>query len=559
MSTLDSEKSIFLWGVATSSYQVEGGITNNDWDFFTKSKSIRNRISNMTKPSFFYKDTTQVILQPAEEAVKLWDPEYYINDFRIAHKLGMNTFRISLEWARIEPEKDVWNQDAIDHYRDMIKAMIDNGLIPIVTLNHFTFPLWVLTPPSKFQKRVGQSILPSPLKDIPFADPIVEDPYWKSLRGWENYQTIQEFIKFVTKMVVALKDLVDYWITMNEPVGSIIGTGYLAGLSPPGFFLDGKRAKMVLHNLIEAHVQAYDTITSLDNVDADGDRIPKKVGFVHLMMAISPAQPTKVFSITIKDNIEAAKNFAYFINDYFINAVVNGEEDLNYLNTLERYNKNSSDFVIHEDWKNKADFVGLDYYRRLYIYYSKIIALSSARFVGGAFINNLHLERNDNQPHGILNDLGWEIFPAGLYDIIMQIKKQWNNIPILITENGIADKSDKYRAPFMTAHLQQIKQALDNGANIIGYLHWSLVDNYEWHESYRPESKFGLFSIDCEARMNNADFNRQMTNGAEAFGLIIKGSFAQNKDGVISDSAISKSKDKFGIFAPDGSTIIKAK
>lgn len=279
------------------------------------------------------------------------------------------------------------------------------------------------------------------------------------------------------------------------------------------------------------------------------------------MMAINPAEPTKVFGVTIKDNAEAARNFAYFVNDYFLNAVVNGEEDLNYLNTLQRYNKNSSDFIVHNNWKDKVDFIGLDYYRRLHVYYSKIVALSSARFVGGSFINNLHLQKKkeNNQPHSILNDLGWEIFPAGLYYIIMQIKKQWNNKPILITENGIADKSDRYRAPFMIAHLQQIKQAIDNGANIIGYLHWSLMDNYEWHEGYRPESKFGLFSIDCEARMDNADFNRQTTKGAEAFELIIKESFAQNKAGVISDSAISKSKDKFGIFAADGSTIINAK
>jgi beta-glucosidase len=553
-----NKKPSFLWGVATSSYQVEGGIVNNDWDFFTRSKSIRDRISNMTKPSFFYKDTTEVILQPAEKAVKFWDSKYYVNDFQLAHKLGMNTFRISLEWARIEPEKDLWNQNAINHYRDMIKMMIDEGLNPVVTLNHITLPLWVLTPPSKFEKKIGQSILPSPLKDIPFANPVAKDPFWKSLRGWENYRTVQEFIKFVEKMVVELKDLVDYWITINEPVGSIIGAAYLAGLWPPGFVLDGNRAKMVLHNLIEAHVQAYDTITTLDDVDADGDGIPKKVGFAHLMMAINPAEPTKMFGITIKDNAEAAKNFTYFVNDYFLNAVVNGEEDLSYLNTLQRYNKNSSDFIVHNNWKDKVDFIGLDYYRRLHVYYSKIVALSSAKFVGGSFINNLHLQKKKNQHYNsILNDLGWEIFPAGLYDIIMQIKKQWNNIPILITENGIADKSDKYRAPFMIAHLQQIKQAIDNGANIIGYLHWSLMDNYEWHEGYRPESKFGLFSIKHQAGINNLEFNRQMTNGAEAFELIIKESFAQNKDGVISDSAISKSKDKFGIFAADGSTIIK--
>jgi beta-glucosidase/6-phospho-beta-glucosidase/beta-galactosidase len=256
----------------------------------------------------------------------------------------------------------------------------------------------------------------------------------------------------------------------NEGIlGSII-EGYIVGLWPPGFILDGDRAKMVLHNLIEAHVQAYNKITTLDDVDADGDSVPHRVGFSHLMMEVIQAQPSKILGMTTKDNTEAAKNFAYFVNDYFINTVINGEEDLNYLNTLQRKNEDSDAFIIHKDWKNKADFIGLDYYRRVYVYHSNIVSLSSARFVGGAPINDLNVETN--QPHGIgiLNDLGWEIYPKGLYNLVMQIKTQWNKA-VLITENGIADKSDRYRAPFIVAHLHEAKEAIINGADVIGYLH----------------------------------------------------------------------------------------
>src|SRR5919202_2564606 len=91
----------FLWGVATSSYQVEGGISNNDWDYFTRSDPIKRRISSLTKPRIFYKGRTQIHLQSAGEAVKFWNPRYYENDFELAQSLGINTFRISLEWARI--------------------------------------------------------------------------------------------------------------------------------------------------------------------------------------------------------------------------------------------------------------------------------------------------------------------------------------------------------------------------------------------------------------------------------------------------------------------------
>jgi beta-glucosidase/6-phospho-beta-glucosidase/beta-galactosidase len=550
---LKNSSNNFLWGVSTSSYQIEGGITNNDWDFFARSEPIKKRISTLTKPSIFYKSSTQIVLQPAGDAVKFWDPKYYENDFDLARSLGLNTFRIGIEWARIEPERGQWDQEAIEHYKVMIRAMMERDLIPVISLNHATLPLWILTPPTKFTKRVGQNLLPPPLKDIPLGDPPSSDPYWKSLRGWENNETVEEFIRYVERVVSELKDQVDYWITIGEPVASIIGGGYIVGLWPPGFFLDGDRAKMVLHNLIEAHVKAYNKITALDNIDADGDGLPNRAGFSHLMMEVVPANPSKILGMTTKDNTEAAQNFAYFVNDYFINAVINGEEDLNYLNTLQMKNKDSDDLIMHKDWKNKSDFIGIDYYRRVYVYHSNIVSLSSARFVGGAPINDLTVETN--QPHGILNDLGWEIYPKGLYNLIMQIKTRWSK-PVLITENGIADKSDRYRAPFIVAHLHEIKQAIDDGANVIGYLHWSFVDNYEWLDSYRPEGKFGLFSIDRSIRDKQSDLTRQKTKGAEALELIIKESLSQNKDGVVTDSAIAAAERKFGKFAADGSYMI---
>ena len=205
----------------------------------------------------------------------------------------MNAFRIGIEWARVEPEKDQWDQGAIDGYKQMIRSMRERGLTPVITLNHLTLPLWILTPPSRFTKKIGQRLLPSPLRDLPLADPPASDPYWKSLRGWENYETVKEFIKFVTRVVQELKELVDYWVTIAEPVASVIGVGYIAGLWPPGFLLDGNRAKKVLHNLIEAHVQAYDIITSLDSIDADGDGISKMVGFSHAMVACQSSRTNK--------------------------------------------------------------------------------------------------------------------------------------------------------------------------------------------------------------------------------------------------------------------------
>jgi len=245
------------------------------------------------------------------------------------------------------------------------------------------------------------------------------DPYWKSLRGWENEQTIAEFVKFTEKVVYELKDLVDYWITISEPVASIIGGGYLAGISPPGFLLDGKRTKSVIHNLIEAHVQAYNKITDIDDIDSNNDGVCKNVGLSHLMASVKSFRSKSILKFT-SSHTEAALNFSYFMNDYFLNAIINGEEDLNYLNTLERYNRDSKDFIVHNEWKQKLDFIGLNYYRRVHIRPNFILSRSSAKFIGGVPISDL---KNKNDFHGDVNDLGWEIYPDGLYQIMMSLRK----------------------------------------------------------------------------------------------------------------------------------------
>jgi beta-glucosidase len=504
----------FLWGVSSSSYQVEGGISNNDWDFFTRNEKIKKRISKITKPSQLYKGNSQINLEPAGNAVNSWLPRYYLEDFSLARKLGLNSMRISIEWSRIEPQRGIWDNKAINHYKQMIRSMREMGLNPVITLNHATLPLWILTPPVEFKKKIFQYFLFSPLRELPLGEPVNGDPYWSSLRGWENKETVDEYIQYVIKVVSELKDLVDYWITIGEPIGSIIGGGYLAGIWPPGFFLDGKRTKKVLHNLIEAHIQAYNVITEIDNSDADNDSVPKRVGFTHLMLSVNPL---KSYSIFNKINIQSANRFSYFANDYFINAVVKGEEDINYLESCKIRDTKSNNFIYYSNWENKTDFIGVDYYRRVHIYHSLILSLSSAKFVGGVFHNNL--DKNSKKSRR-LSDLGWEIYSEGLYNVLIYIKKTWNK-PVLITENGVADREDKIRSQFIIDHIAEIKRAIDDGVEVIGYLHWSLMDNYEWHEGYNEKGKFGLFNIYFKNNNINKKYERNYTRGAEVLKFLI--------------------------------------
>lgn len=98
----------------------------------------------------------------------------------MAKSLGMNAFRISLEWSRIEPQRGEWDENALFHYREMIGSMKKRGLTPIVTLNHLTLPTWVLLPPSRFEKKAYQFFLPIPFRDLPLGDPVSDDLFWKS-------------------------------------------------------------------------------------------------------------------------------------------------------------------------------------------------------------------------------------------------------------------------------------------------------------------------------------------------------------------------------------------
>jgi beta-glucosidase len=526
----------FLWGVATSSYQVEGEITNNDYDFFNRSPEIQDHVKHNSGVG-----GPPITLAPAGEATRSWHPAYYRRDFDNARLLGLNSFRISLEWARIEPADGSWNDVALNRYVAMVAAMRARGLRPIITLNHFTLPIWVLRPPITLEKCLFVCY-PNP-NDAGFQ---------ASLRGWENSQVVDEYEQFVRHVVKRLASRVDYWVTINEPVGSMIGAGYVGGAWSPGFVASGERAKLVLHNLIEAHVRAYNAIHKLDTIDADRDGVAARVGAAHAMVAVTGTHSDGA-------DHEAALNVDYFLNDYFLNAIVNGEEDLNYLNSdpcCKRHVKSSTQFVVHPEWRNKVDFIGLQYYRRAFAFHDALLATTDAGFWGGRFDNNLfgHFEI----PHGLLNDLGWEIYPQGLYEILMRIKQNWNK-PVLITENGIGERADRNRAAFIVAHLKEVQRAMRDGVNIIGYLHWSLLDNWELAENYRPESRFGLFHVErdpSDPQRCLSTCHRTLTEGALAYRQIIMESRRGGALGRPTIAALASAERRFGTFTRDGKAVI---
>jgi len=352
----------FLWGTATSAYQVEGGIENSDW-----SKAL-----------------------PAGKACDHYN--LYEKDFDLIKKLNQNAYRFSIEWSRIEPEPGRFDGKELEHYWQVLHALKIRGIKTMVTLHHFTNPLWLA--------KIG---------------------------GWTNPKVISYFSRFAERLFDEFFDLVDFWITINEPL-VYASLSYFQGRWTPkkkNFWLLFK----VIKNQIAAHEKVY-------RIFRKSKRLVR-VGIAKNNNYLAPSNPNSPLD---KLNLLLAR---YFWNEYFLNRI-----------------------------KNFSDFIGLNYYSRNRV---------GVKFSFPKKLNQI-----------ITTDIGWEIYPEGIYHVLRNLKK--DNLPIYITENGLADSEDKQRKDFIKDHLHWIYKAIQEGIDVRGYFHWSLMDNFEWDSEFNP--RFGLVEID---------------------------------------------------------------
>ena len=380
----------FLWGTSTSSHQVEGN-TKNNWTEWEKENS--ERLAREAKQK--WKSWQQ------EKFPEMFEAENYISgracdqynrfeeDFDLAKMGGHNAHRFSIEWSRIEPEEGKFDQQEIEHYRKVISALRERGLEPFVTLWHWTEPVW-----------------------------------FNEKGGWNNKKSVEYFVNFVGRVVSEYKDLVKFWVVVNEPNVSM-GFGYLKGTQPPAKkgilnFLSG------YFNLLEAFKQASSKIKAID---------PKA--------EIGVANSISHYDVKI------------FPGLYYIVSPI--------IKFFSRYFLRKS--LAH------CTFIGCNYYSRFIIDVKK-----------------------QNIPQDRKNDLGWEIYPEGIYRILKSLKKY--NLPIYITENGLADAGDEKRVKFIQEHLLQIHRAISEQVDVRGYLHWSLLDNFEFVDMRGYWPRFGLIEID---------------------------------------------------------------
>jgi beta-glucosidase len=449
----------FLWGVATAGRQVEGGIATDDWEIFTNDPQIKQRLYN-----FKTLVNLKIQPQPAKRALNHWAFGDFVHSVERAHALGLNAYRLSVEWSRVEPAPGHYDATALGNYQMMVAAVRAFGMEPIVVLNHMSLPAWALTPP----RETAYTFFAIPGgKD---TDPAFQ----ASLRGWETTATVEAFVAYVKYVVTNLQD-VNWWITLNEPLGTTVLAGYLGSIFPPGFFGDENRALAAIHHLIEAHARAYETIHRL----SPSARVGITDQWLQCKDDLSP---------------DAARQFEYYNQDLLINALVHGQEDRAISVDAPNYERVLG--IPASEWRAHVDFFGLQYYKSVYPYRFCCVP----RWLGGRV--DLDLADADFH-HLLLNDMGWEMSPVGLYDCLMKLRqithRNGEDLPILVAENGTAEVTDHNRAAYITAHLRQLERARQDGAPVIGYLHWSISDNWEWIDGYRPEARFGLFSVQLPA------------------------------------------------------------
>jgi beta-glucosidase len=395
----------FLWGASTSGHQVEGNNTNADlW------------VLEHVTPSLFVEPSGD-----ACDSLNRWH-----EDLNIVRDLGLNTYRFSLEWSRIEPAQGEFSMAMLDHYKRMIEGCRARGLTPLVTFNHFTTPRW-------------------------FA----------SLGGWRTPGSADHFARFCERAAQHLAQDIAYALTLNEP-NLLRLLKWLALPFPAGF---AQTQEAMLAAAAQACGSASFSAANADNPERIHANLllGHKAGYV----AIKTVRPDLPVGVAIA-----------LVDDQAVG--------LNSRRDAKRQD-------VYGDWMEAAktgDFVGVQNYGRQLLDANGPLPVPESA------------ERNQ---------MGEEIYPASLEGAI-RYTYEATGLPIIVTENGLATTDDRQRAAYIPQALAGVARALADGLPVLGYCHWSLLDNFEWIFGYGP--RMGLVEVDRKT------FKRTIKPSAYAYGAI---------------------------------------
>lgn len=441
----------FLFGTATSSFQVEGAYLEGDkslsnWDVFSHiSGNIKDGSNADVADNHYHK---------------------YKEDIGLMHSLGVNAYRFSISWSRILPRGRFGevNSAGIDFYNNLIDALLLKGIQPFVTLNHF---------------------------DIPQE---LEDRY----NSWLSSQVQQDFAHFADVCFKAFGDRVKYWTTFNEP-NIMVMFGYIVGTYPPArcsYPWGNCRAGdseiepyIAAHNVILCHAVAADIYRRKYK--------EKQGGVIGMVIDASWFEPLRD---TPADRW-AVQRAQAFNAAWFLDPIIYGEYPPEIRQVV---GSRLPVFTMEEReiLRNSVDFIGINHYTTLY---AKDCMLTPCNSIYSGLGDALVYLSGDRDGILIGEPTAMSDFydvPSGLEKMVMYFKRRYNNTPMFITENGYAQATgaikdvlnDTGRITYLEGYLASLTEALRKGADVRGYFIWSLMDNFEWLEGYTI--RFGLYYVD---------------------------------------------------------------
>ncbi len=457
----------FLWGVATSAYQVEGAVDEDG-----RGPSIWDTFSH-TPGKIDGGGTGDV----ACDHYRRW-PE----DVDLMGELGVNAYRFSLAWPRLYPTgRGPLERRGVEHYDRLIDTLLERGIEPVVTLYHW---------------------------DLPQA---LEDE-----GGWLARDTVERFAEYAATCFEAYGDRVRWWLTINEPW--IIGLlGYLHGLHAPGVKDDVRAEATAFHHVLLGHGRAVQEYR-----DSGHD------GRIGIALSLAPHYP--------ESDGEADRKASWasdgYVNRWFLEPVLKGAypEDMR-----RRYEGliGELDFIREGDTDTIAtpsDYLGVNYY-----------AGRTMRAVPGRtpypweVVVPEDTPTTDGGTDGVVRtEAGTPITPGAFTDLLVRLRDDYGDVPILITENGAvfgdvpgADGRvrDERRTRFIHGHVAAVQRAIEQGVDVRGYCHWSLLDNFEWALGYAQ--RFGLVHVDYDTLARTVkDSGRYYARIARANALVPPGAEA---------------------------------
>ncbi|MFX1254720.1 MAG: GH1 family beta-glucosidase [Promethearchaeota archaeon] len=436
----------FIWGAATSSYQIEGA-----WNEDGKGESVWDRVSH-SSGTIKNGDTGDIACDHYHR---------YKEDVQLMKALGLNAYRFSISWPRIFPTgQGEINQKGVKFYDNLVDELLANDIEPYVTLYHWDLPL-------ALQKKYS---------------------------GWFDQGIIDAYVNYATFMFKHFGDRVKKWTTFNEPQ---IFTSYFP--TTKAFrdnLYEGTERKISdffieIHNVNMAHAKAVQAFRKFKFSDG-------KIGTTLNLYPVYPITDTPADQI-------AAKFVDTQLNRLYLDPILLGtypDEIVSFINQNTDVSYPQEDLSILKSVL-PLDFLGINYYSCLRIGLDKPEEVKDEETV----LKKLQAREfaQPNKEGKEYTEMGWEIIPEGLYELLIRIKRDYNNPLIYITENGMAAKDDKLlndviqdddRLSFLKKHFKEAHKAIQDGVNLQGYFPWSLMDNFEWFYGY--SKRFGLFWVDFE-------------------------------------------------------------